>query len=891
MGRRATVIAIAAVLGLVAWWLVRAPTPIMPAIANTGAPDLSRDAGPAPEPLAQSKPAERTITPTALQEAPADRAATRAGRMTLLRGRCVDARSGAPLAGCAASLHGFEASADRMDAHLGRYGPVEWKDPDGVTTAADGRFEIRFVPPGPYRFVLGVSAPSRAPMEARWQYVEPGAAIDVGDVLMQTGASVTGRVTDSAGRPQAAVPLAFLSTTPGPTRGAGLRRTHDAVSGPDGTFRVATTMPAGAFRLEAREKFTLVEPLTVEIAEGETERSIEVKVDVDAEGNAIQGFVRDDEGKPVRGVRVDVEPRGTDSAGWERLATTGADGGFRIQRVNQPADVAVSISASHSEYDPIGPFRFEWGRKDVVLVLRRGPAVEIAVRDGDRDEPLERYGVRVFEAPPGPRRRSPDAFRIRESGHHPGGVLQLRGVRTGRQVLVVEAEGPDRSPTIAQEFEMSASGAPRQEVTVRRNVKKTVRVKRADGSPVRGSKVDLVRRFSATPVDERTRALEASQAYLFAPVHALQIDAGETNENGAAELSGPPRETLTVRALGPGHVPIVRDVDFGAAEVVIDLVVAGGATFVGKVGPPELLAQLEPAAFPKRGSRAGMYLVKTSSSEYDGRFPLHFGVVPFEADGSFRCEGIPPGSWDVRVSYMEASGPGGWKTGSLKIATVDLADGQERHESYDLAHLLQAEIEGVVTLDGKPLEDARVVMFGRQQLAGGESASVDSPIIKPGPGGKFRTTVWPAEYFLIATVVRDGRDVDLHDSTYFRVGPGEKLARTFELRSSVLKLRVVASDGVTPVSGVRLMFEVPRIYWPSDARPTDADGRVEFEGLPALPVTVLTWPKELSTQEARETFFRTSKVGPEKVRVRVTTVTATPPETSATIVLPASAGY
>ena len=123
------------------------------------------------------------------------------------------------------------------------------------------------------------------------------------------------------------------------------------------------------------------------------------------------------------------------------------------------------------------------------------------------------------------------------------------------------------------------------------------------------------------------------------------------------------------------------------------------------------------------------------------------------------------------------------------------------------------------------------------------------------------------------------------------LAPGEKLSRAFDLRSSLLKLRVVASDGVTPLSGITLVFDVPKSSWSVHAKPTDAEGMVEVEGLPAIPIPVLVWPKELSTNEARAEFFRSHKGRMEDVLVRVRTITVTPPEAIATIVLPASAGY
>ena len=86
-------------------------------------------------------------------------------RKTILRGLAADRK------GMVYVVHG--GGIERYRGETGeKLGQLDYERSgfDDVTTAADGRFEIRFVPPGPYQFVLGVSAPSRAPMEARWPF-------------------------------------------------------------------------------------------------------------------------------------------------------------------------------------------------------------------------------------------------------------------------------------------------------------------------------------------------------------------------------------------------------------------------------------------------------------------------------------------------------------------------------------------------------------------------------------------------------------------------------------------------------------------------------------------------------------------------------------------------
>jgi hypothetical protein len=194
-------------------------------------------------------------------------------------------------------------------------------------------------------------------------------------------------------------------------------------------------------------------------------------------------------------------------------------------------------------------------------------------------------------------------------------------------------------------------------------------------------------------------------------------------------------------------------------------------------------------------------------------------------------------------------------------------------------------------LDGKPIEDASIAFDGSRLGASGEVGRVLSQGIRVGPEGRFKATLWPGEYRLNAQFSLGERHLLMHDAGLIRVTPGEKLKHTFDLRSSVLKLRVVGSDGTTAVAGINLDLRIAPPAWPVGTGRTDARGMVEVEGLPAGPATILVRPKRLSTDEAVREFYRLGKEKMEDVLVRVASIDITPPETVATIVLPASAGY
>ena len=479
MRRLAPALAIAAIAaaGLI-WWLARdtalqrLPSPR----TRPEVPALDRRSEP---PAPESKPLDRKITPMASAESRnAEATSTPAIATATMRGRCVDAATKAPLAGCRAELRGAIADPGRRDEWVRRNGPVEWKDPPAVVTGDDGGFEVSFAPPPPYRFFLSLDRAGYAAMDGRWNAIAPGAVLDLGDIAMPPGTLVKGRILDEGGAPCPKVSFS-LGAASGRRASMGkvaARQDFIEWTRADGTFVFERPFLAGTYEIGVRDAGEVLTPQSksITIVEGEIERSLEVKLRVPLDTEAILGFVRDDLGDPVRGADVEINPANFSPEGRGILITSDQDGAFRIQRADPAYQGTPSISAKRTGYEPSAATRCEWGAKDVVLVLRRGLTVQIVVRDGDENKPLERYGVRSLQLPrlarrhPGMRKGSvsvgpdhdPQAGRLRERGVHKDGVLELGGVTRGRQLLLVAPEGREWSSSAFREFEMTESGAP-----------------------------------------------------------------------------------------------------------------------------------------------------------------------------------------------------------------------------------------------------------------------------------------------------------------------------------------------------------------------------------------------------------------------------------------------
>src|SRR5262245_41658739 len=120
MRRVLSLVAIVAAVGFLAWWLMRPSAP--PTV--TAPPVAPLTEAPRSDSLPASRAASQKIVPTSLADPRSGQRESRAEHLAVMRGRCVDAATGAPLPGCTATLRGN--------------GRERWTSPDPETTGADG---------------------------------------------------------------------------------------------------------------------------------------------------------------------------------------------------------------------------------------------------------------------------------------------------------------------------------------------------------------------------------------------------------------------------------------------------------------------------------------------------------------------------------------------------------------------------------------------------------------------------------------------------------------------------------------------------------------------------------------------------------------------------------
>lgn len=207
-----------------------------------------------------------------------------------LTGRVVDARSGAPVA---EFLYTLEATGPANDEPRMRGRQIQQRGAAG----ADGSFSTT-VPVGTYRIIAAAAGylPSE-PLEVRITDREPATV----EIPLGRGATVTGRVTDEAGKPLLEANVVIARDVGEITRSArSMTRVSPsaATTGDDGTFTVTGVEPGPAQLIVRRSGYTPERrPIDVEA---------ETRVDVTlSRGLSVTGIVTLG-GKPAAGVSVDA---------------------------------------------------------------------------------------------------------------------------------------------------------------------------------------------------------------------------------------------------------------------------------------------------------------------------------------------------------------------------------------------------------------------------------------------------------------------------------------------------------------------------------------------------------------------------------------------------------
>ncbi len=512
-----------------------------------------------------------------------------------------------------------------------------------ATSAADGTFALGLLVAQDRTYEVYVTSPTHATARIGGLAITASQWHDLGDVTLQRGATVRGRVT-VAGRPDIPVAGAVVSINIGTVfADAALRALPDAGQG-----LVATTAADGSFELTHVPGQGVVQASAV--AKGfarQLKANLELKgdapVDVDfalLPGQAIAGRVVDADGAPVAQARVEAWP--TEASGEPLVALTSGDGAYEVLGLGQGKH---AVKATRRGYHAALAANVESGRADVTLTLRQQGRVRARVVGGD-GAPVRRFRIglrRVFVAQGGQIAAVADVpdRSVALVGGDDG--VDIEGVPHGEFCLQVEAEGfakalsapfanPEDGPDQPRRFDVVVTLG--QGATVRG------RVVAEDGAPLAGATVQTV------------------AAGIAAESPFYRMLAGTTPDRITATTVRTDADGwFTLARLAPGDYQLivdhrdacrttVPDLDFAAGPrtlppiaLPIGAAVTGRATVGGKPAPQMKVVLSTP---PAQQAAAGAVRVEAITAP-DGTFALP--------------RRVPPGQYELRAARTGTDAP------------------------------------------------------------------------------------------------------------------------------------------------------------------------------------------------------------------------------------------
>ena len=498
--------------------------------------------------------------------------------------------------------------------------------------AADGRFRIERMAPGSY--ALGAVAPrfSGRRVEADVSGREP--VVDVGDIVLEQGVAIRGRVRTSAGLPIADAEI--MTGSFDMSRGGAF---SEARSGPDGSFVLAGLLP-GPTRVNVRASgFASVNEKTMIPGDDP------VDVILNA-GGSVSGLVVEEGNRPIDAYRVVANPAKA-RGGWEgrvEKAVGSADGRFLLEDL---ADETYVLQVLVPDRAPavVSAVRVNAGRTTDIGIIRvpRGGVVRGTVTDVTGD-PVVGATVKAYGT-------AQDVMEWREQLQalsEGSGAFEIRGVPEGKRQLV--ATHPDYAATETMVEVATAKGPTDARLVLTQGGRIEGVAKKRDGTPLAGLTITafspasraggLGRPNNLTSVDGSFTVEHVPPCPTYVSVMAnvgqgrmtsmlskqVEVREGETTSidftsreilvAGHVTKSGAPLPGLRLRFMGEGSMSF----SMGAGYDSVGAAPTGPQRQVGTTG--------EDGAFALIVDTPGKYRVLTESPDGRTNFPMRELQIP-----------------------------------------------------------------------------------------------------------------------------------------------------------------------------------------------------------------------------------------------------------------------
>lgn len=714
-----------------------------------------------------------------------------------LRGRCLRATDGIPLAGGTATVSFGRGRFMTEDEEFGN-----WPDRIEVRIGSDGLFQVELEPQPLQRVFLSVATQGHTSSFEEWTSLQSGIDIDLGDIKLIPACRLQARIVDDSGTP---VPNAWIS----------IRRLSGGMA--DATFGSWSSMdrksdehgriteellPApGSYGIAARHDkklFQVIRPTHIDL-DSSPVRTIDIVVARTGEEDSLVGRVLDEGGQAVVGLTVCIHAEFVDHGN----TVTAEDGSFYLPLDYPKRPRKLFLPSVEQRYRLLDPDReYMVGGKDVQLRVQRKRSFEVPLEvvDARTGKPVEQFGIaheldywveaRKFMIPPDRFYRPVDPVR------HEGGRTVLT-VYPGKHRLTVWPENQDLATAYMVPFTVHDTGAKPIRIELNGYAKARLRLRNDAGKPLVGVTVKLTHSLasgpdfgSCWPVEAFARGVGGGHST------GVSLQTLTTDADGRAVFRAPIGEDrLGLRLIGPLVRWTRRSVDVVPAEGADwELTLPALAKVSGKVGPELFLQRTGPSEADRlahsmvrsEDSDITMNCVTISLAGKDGSRGGEGVVMP---DGSFVIEATLPGDYDVRLN--------GRNIGEVTVAEVrQLRADEERQLAIDASKFVPARLDATVLVDGKPWVrgDFRLLAIGAKH----------ADDIDLGLGGQGSALMPPATYVSFVEWQDHGRDYTLFSTQRCVLPVGADVSQTFSFEHRVLRVKVLEPDGKP--AGNRMLF-------------------------------------------------------------------------------------
>jgi RNA polymerase sigma factor (sigma-70 family) len=746
-------------------------------------------------------------------------AAARAATV-VISGICVRKEDGGPIEGAVISTHSPPCHLPRPEPDCYWHQPIETKS-DG-----SGRFEFAFEPLRE-RFWIDVVANGRLVRYASFSS-PPDGPVDLGEIPLEQGVSVHGRVVDEQGEPAI---WAYLKLSGLPTKIPGTEEVNDVMytqCEEDGSFRMPYAVPEGTWPIDVMtEGLLILDPLVCEVRTLDEHAPLLVRV---KRMPFVSGICIDDRGDPVAGIRVKAEvPRKYSGLVGCR---SDADGRFVIHalELNQ-LELPITVDLADPSWRlQGGPVTTEWNSPEVKLRIVPAPVliVEVVGPDGT---PIEEFDVEVRNELPGATQHR-DARRTR--GPFAGGSAVLPVEPENLQFRVLPRERHWSLPA-SQAVSIEQLPGPIQ-VRVAPTVELKVRVLDPAGLPLAGANVECLLAAKSTDwlMSPHLRSVrEESQWPSDLPFRLTPAreDEGVTTEDGEVSLLLQPlaaaRWVRARHALGTAVRVLEEGAELtGIVELRLELKASiRGSLKSGWVGVGDTKLLMTNVGF------------EPGWSGYAGKRQYSLAL---DAAGRFHQEGLEPGEYQffldadaISSSFSGISVGFGSSCLSTRLGSVVLEPGASVEIDLDAKDWEPGSLDLLLTVDGAPIEAGTVTWIRHAE----RSVHVMGTR-RLGSDGRIRVDgVFPGEYEIHLEQFREKVRPERTWIVPGRWTVANECATRVEsdVADRRIRVRVMEADGTTPAGGMTLEFAGNRY---AGHMPATSDGWFELRVIPTSPVEV-----------------------------------------------------